>query len=82
MDPLEIKTEPSQFVVGVFHTFSDSDVNDENQEYEVDPLEVKSEQPEFARDDFQHFDENGIRNENHENGHFSSELTLISVSFF
>lgn len=82
MDPLRIKAESPQFVVGVFHTLSDSEANEENQEYEVDPLEVEIEQPEFVTNGFQHFGENGVRNDNQENGHFSSELTLISVSFF
>lgn len=82
MDLLEIKTEPPEFVVNIFHSFSNNDVNDENQIYEYDPLDVTIDQPvlsNFVRDDI---GENGVNYETQDNGDFSSELTLISVSFF
>lgn len=85
-DPLEIKTEPpEQFVVDVFHSFSDHQINGENQEYEDDPLDVEIEQPildNFVTNDFHHIGENGAKNDTQDNGDFSSELTVISVSFF
>ena len=83
MDPLEIKTEPpEQFVV--FHSFSDDGINGENQEYEDNPLDVEIEQPildDFVTNDFHHIGENGAISDTQDNGDFSSELTLVSVSF-
>ena len=78
MDPLEIKTETPEFAVDGFHSFDDNEINYE--EYEEDPLDVSNEQPEIVEHNFHHVGENGVQNENQENGDFSSELTLISVS--
>lgn len=83
MDPLEIKAEPPELVVNIFQSFTDNEINDENQEYGDDPLAVEIEQAEYVRNNFQHFGKNGCKIENgNENGDFSSELTLLSVSVF
>lgn len=79
MDPLEIKSETAEFVVNVFHNFDKIENRNQNEENESDPLEVKIE-PSELNDDFQYFRENGIEHENLENGDFSSEQTLNSVS--
>lgn len=81
MDPLEIKIEPPEFVINVFHNFSEHEIENGSEGNYVDPLEVKNEATVLVNDDFQYFNENGINNENQENGDFSSEQTLISVSF-
>ncbi len=82
MDPLEIKADSPEFVVDVFHNFSDNGVNDQNQEYDDDPLDITNEhQPEFITNDCESFGEHEDKNDNQENGDYSSELTLISVSF-
>lgn len=76
MDPLEIRAEPPEFVANVFHSFSDNGINNENQGY--DSSDVIIEQPDLIGNHFTGIDENGHL---HGNGHFSSEPTLISVSF-
>lgn len=81
MDPLEIKAEPTEFVVNVFNSFSDNGINDENEGYENESSDVIIEQPHHVGNGFTGIDEeNGHLHENQENGDFSSEPTLISVS--
>lgn len=77
---LEMKTESPEFVVNVFQTYSDNEVIDQNEEFGSDPLAVNMELSELARNVFQHSGENGAENGYEENGDFSSDLTLISVS--
>lgn len=84
MDPLEIKIEPPEFVVDVYHivnNFKKNDNTNENQENENDPLELNIEPSKLVNDDFHYLNENGVKNGNLENGDFSSEQTLNSVSF-